>query len=91
MAGRSSTGAVERATRAELRRRAVSVQSDGMAALAVAMAKRIDAEQDAKAAAALSRELRAAMVALARAHPAAPVERDDVDELRTRRQARRHA
>lgn len=84
-------GSVEKATRADLRARGVSVESDALAALAVATARRVDQEGDGKTAAALARELRAAMVEVARAHPIAVDEGDEVDELRARRAARRGA
>jgi hypothetical protein len=53
-----AAGRVERAVRAELRDLAVSVQTDGAAALAVSLAEQIDHARGAVAAAAAAAQLR---------------------------------
>ncbi len=65
-AAMTTSGPVERATRAELRALHLSVQTSAAAAAAVAVAKRLDATTGAASAAAAGRELRLAMTALAR-------------------------
>jgi hypothetical protein len=86
MAGRRSPQlAVERAVRAEFRALGVSVQSRGAAALAVALAARIDRVPDAAAAA----QLRMILADVART--AARPQKDAIDELNARRAVRRAA
>ena len=58
MAERRKQGSVERAVRSELRKLGCSVQSDGSAALAVALARQIDTARGAVAAAAAAAQLR---------------------------------
>jgi hypothetical protein len=81
-------GVVLSATLADLRARGVDPTSNALGALAARLAYVLDAEDDSKASAALARELRAAMVEIAKAAPATPA-RDVVDDLRARRAARR--
>jgi hypothetical protein len=83
-------GTVERATRADLRARRLSVQTSAPAALAVRLAVLVDQEQDAKVAAVLARELRGTMTEIAKAKPVRPAA-DTVDEIAKRRAARRRA
>jgi hypothetical protein len=88
MSERKSTGPVERATRAELRALKISVQESMLAANAVALAQQIDASRGAVAAAAASlqlRQTRAELIAEAEKRP----ERDVIDDLNTRRAAKR--
>lgn len=77
-------GTVEKATRAELRRLAVSVQADASAALAVSLARQIDTSLGAVAAAAAAAQLRLLLADLRAAAALRPVE-DGIDELRARR------
>ena len=80
-----TSGPVERATRAELRRTGMSVQSVADAALCVALARQIDATRGAVAAAAAARQLHDIMAALrARAAQERPA-RSDLDAIRDRR------
>ena len=83
-----SRGPVERAVRAELRSLGVSVQSDGSAALAVSLAKQIDAARGAVAAAAAAGQLRALLTDLRQVEQP---ERDVIDDLNARRAAKRAA
>jgi len=82
-------GPVERATRAELRKLKISVQTSILAASAVSLARQIDSSRGAVAAAAASlqlRQTRADLIAEAEKRP----ERDLIDELNARR-ATKHA
>jgi len=90
MAARRAAGTVERATRADLRARGVTVRASAPAALAVRLSAALDAETDSKAMAALSRELRTTMADIAKAAPVAQAA-DAVDEIAARRAARRGA
>lgn len=87
MTDRKGPRPLERATRAELRLRRLSVQDNALAALAVVLARTLDAGPEAKEAPGLARELRAAMVELARSAPKAEAT-SVVDELRAKRTAR---
>ncbi len=81
-------GTSERAIRAWLRSRGVSVQADALGALAVKLASQLDADTTApQTMAALARELRATVVEIGRLVEA-PRESDAVDELRARRETR---
>ena len=79
---RKQPGGVERATRSELRRLGCSVQSDGLAALAVALAKQIDTARGAVAAAAAAGQLRLILADLAKSADRAG--KDAIDELNAR-------
>lgn len=79
MTERKQPGGVERATRSELRRLGCSVQSDGLAALAVALAKQIDTARGAVAAAAAAGQLRLILADLERS--AVRPEKDAIDEV----------
>lgn len=71
-------GGVERAVRSELRRMGSSVQAEGLAALAVALARQIDSSRGAVAAAAAAAQLRLILADLAKsAQPGT----DAIDEL----------
>jgi hypothetical protein len=83
--------AVERAVRCELRRLGCSVQSDGSAALAVSLAKRIDAARGGVSAAAAAGQLRQLLIDLRRAAAEARPERDAIDDLRADELAARRA
>ena len=76
------SGSVERAVRSELRRLGSSVQSDGSAALAVALAAQIDSSRGAVAAAAAAAQLRLLLADLRTAARDARPERTQVDKLR---------
>lgn len=81
---------VEKAVRAELRKLRASVQSDGSAALAVALAQQIDGARGAVAAAAAAAQLRLLLDDLRKAAAAKPPVRDEIaglrnDELAARR------
>lgn len=92
MADRKPQGSVEKAVRAELRSLACSVQSDGSAALAVALAKQIDGARGAVAAAAAAAQLRALLEDLRRSAADRKPQRTRIDDLRTDElAARRHA
>lgn len=83
-------GAVERATRSELRRLKVSVQDSILAANAVSLAHQIDQSRGAVAAAAASlqlRQTRADIIAELEKRPQADV----LDDLNARRAAKRAA
>jgi hypothetical protein len=71
---------VERAVRAELRRLGASTQTDGSAALAVALAQQVDVDRNAAVAAQL-RLLLADLRAVAAKSP----QKDGIDDLRARR------
>jgi hypothetical protein len=77
-------GGVERATRAEVGRMGFSVQSDAAAALAVSLARQIDASKGAVAAAAAAAQLRLLLDDLRKAAAEKPA-KDGIDELRARR------
>jgi hypothetical protein len=86
-------GTVERATRAELRRLRVSVATEGLAALAVALAKQIDNSRGAVAAAAAAAQLRLILADLGklaadRSPEADPIDALAADELASRRDRR---
>lgn len=82
-----TSGPVERATRAELRKLGVSVQEIADAALAVSLARQIDSARGAVAAAAAAKQVHDIMTALrARAAEQRP-QRTGIDELRARRAA----
>lgn len=83
-------GPVERATRAELRSLKASVQTSALAALAVALARQIDATPGAVAAAAASLQLRETRAALIKEAETRPAE-DVIDEVNARRATRRAA
>ena len=85
-------GTVERAVRAELRRLKASVQSDGSAALTVALAKQIDGARGAVAAVAAAAQLRLLLADLRAAADRKPPVKDEIadlraDELAARRRA----
>jgi hypothetical protein len=86
--GQSGPGRVERAVRAELRALKCSVQSDGKAALAVALAAQIDSARGAVAAAAAAAQLRLLLDDLRAAAKEARSERDVIDDLNARRAKR---
>lgn len=83
-------GRIEKATRQQLRRAGVSVQDNGLAALAVTLARTLDEGIGARDAAAVARELRATVTELTKDSAKAPA-RTGLDELRARREARRGA
>lgn len=82
---------VERAVRSELRRLGCSVQADGSAALAVALAKQIDRARGAVAAAAAAGQLRQLLIDLRRQSAEMRPERDAIDDLRADELAARRA
>jgi len=82
MVDRRSQGSVERAVRSELRSLKCSVQSDGSAALAVALAAQIDTSRGAVAAAAAAAQLRQLLIDLRRAAAEARPEKTRIDDLR---------
>jgi hypothetical protein len=75
-------GSVERAVRSELRKLGCSVQSDGSAALAVALASQIDKSRGAVAAAAAAGQLRQLLIDLRAAAADARPARTRIDDLR---------
>jgi hypothetical protein len=75
-------GSVERAVRSELRKLGCSVQSDGSAALAVALAAQIDGSRGAVAAAAAAAQLRLLLADLRTAAKDARPARTRIDDLR---------
>ena len=85
---RDKPGGVERAVRAELRRLGSSVQSDGLAALGVSLARQIDTSRGAVAAAAAAAQLRLILADLAKGERPG---KDAIDELNARRATRRAA
>jgi hypothetical protein len=85
-------GPVERAVRSEFRALKCSVQSDGSAALAVALARQIDTTKGAVAAAAAAAQLRLLLDDLRKAAADRKPTRTRIDELRADELAeRRHA
>jgi hypothetical protein len=76
-------GPVERAARAELRKLGCSVQSDGSAALAVALARQIDTARGAVAAAAAAAQLRQLLIDLRKTSADKQPVRTRIDDLRT--------
>jgi hypothetical protein len=76
-----ATGPVEKAVRAELRALKCSVQSDGSAALAVALARQIDTSRGAVAAAAAAAQLRLLLADLRADAADKRPERTQVDAL----------
>jgi hypothetical protein len=76
------SGKVERAVRSELRKLGCSVQSDGSAALAVALASQIDSSRGAVAAAAAAAQLRLLLADLRAAAAETRPERTRIDDLR---------
>jgi hypothetical protein len=82
---------VERATRAELRRLRCSVATDGLAALAVALARQIDGSRGAVAAAAAAAQLRLILADLGAQAAARRPERDLIDDLAADELASRRA
>jgi hypothetical protein len=82
MTERRKQGGVEKAVRSELRRLGSSVQSDGSAALAVALAGQIDNSRGAVAAAAAAAQLRLLLADLRTAARDARPERTRIDDLR---------
>jgi len=77
-----TTGSVERAVRSELRSLKCSVQSDGSAALAVALAAQIDSSRGAVAAAAAAAQLRLLLADLRIAARDARPGKTRIDDLR---------
>ena len=75
-------GKVERAVRSELRRLGSSVQSDGSAALAVALAGQIDGARGAVAAAAAAAQLRQLLIDFRRAAAESRPTKTRIDDLR---------
>lgn len=82
MAERRKQGSVEKAVRSELRSLKCSVQSDGSAALAVALAAQIDTSRGAVAAAAAAAQLRQLLIDLRRASADARPAKTRIDDLR---------
>ncbi len=82
MADRKPQGGVEKAVRSELRSLKCSVQSDGSAALAVALAGQIDNSRGAVAAAAAAAQLRLLLADLRTAARDARPARTRIDDLR---------
>ena len=78
----SGPGKVERAVRSELRALSVSVQTDGSAALAVALAAQIDSSRGAVAAAAAAAQLRQLLIDLRRAAADARPQKTRIDDIR---------
>jgi hypothetical protein len=85
------SGPVERAVRAELRSLHCSVQSDGSAALAVALAKQVDATHGAAAAALAAAQLRLLLADLRAASKDKRPVRTRIDDLRADELAARRA
>ncbi len=84
-------GGVERATRSQLRSLGCSVQSEGLAALAVSLAKQIDTARGAVAAAAAATQLRLILADLEARAAAREPERDEIGDLRDDELAARRA
>lgn len=78
----SGPGKVERAVRSELRKLRCSVQDDGSAALAVALAAQIDGARGAVAAAAAAAQLRQLLIDLRRAAAESRPAKTRIDDLR---------
>ncbi len=76
------SGPVERAVRSELRKLGCSVQEDGSAALAVALARQIDTSRGAVAAAAAAAQLRLLLADLRAAAATARPKRSRIDDIR---------
>lgn len=76
-----SSGRVERAVRAELRKLGCSVQTDGSAALAVSLACQIDTSRGAVAAAAAAAQLRLLLADLRAWAASERPQRSAVDDL----------
>jgi hypothetical protein len=74
-------GAVEKAVRTELRSLKVSVQSDGLAATAVALSQQIDGSRGAVAAAQAAAQLRQLLVDLRTVAAARAPDKDAIDDL----------
>ncbi len=87
----AAPGHVEKAVRAELRALKCSVQSDGSAALAVALARQIDTARGAVAAAAAAGQLRVLLDDLRRAAAEKQPVRTGIDDLRHDELAERRA
>jgi hypothetical protein len=79
---RAGPGPVERAVRAELRSLKCSVQSDGSASLAVALAAQSDTSRGAVAAAAAAAQLRQLLIDLRRTSAEKQPARTRIDDLR---------
>ena len=82
MTERRKQGSVEKAVRSELRSLKCSVQSDGSAALAVALAGQIDTSRGAVAAAAAAAQLRQLLIDLRRESADKKPVRTRIDDLR---------
>lgn len=82
MTERRKQGSVEKAVRSELRSLKCSVQSDGSAALAVALAAQIDTSRGAVAAAAAAAQLRQLLIDLRRESADRKPVRTRIDDLR---------
>ena len=82
MTERRKQGSVEKAVRSELRSLKCSVQSDGSAALAVALAAQIDTSRGAVAAAAAAAQLRQLLIDLRRESADKKPVRTRIDDLR---------
>ena len=82
MTERHKPGSVERAVRSELRKLGCSVQSDGCAALAVALSRQIDMCRGAVAAAAAAAQLRLLLSDLRAASAAERPRRSRIDDIR---------
>ena len=91
MTERRKQGSVEKAVRSELRSLRCSVQSDGSAALAVALAGQIDGARGAVAAAASAAQLRQLLIDLRRASAEKQPVRTRIDDLRADELAERRA
>lgn len=91
MAERRKQGSVEKAVRSELRSLKCSVQSDGSAALAVALAAQIDGSRGAVAAAAAAGQLRVLLDDLRKASAEKQPVRTRIDDLRADELAARRA
>lgn len=91
MSERKPQGTVEKATRAELRRLRVSVASEGLAALAVALARQIDTARGAVAAAAAAAQLRLILADLMKVAADRSTDRDPIDDLAADELASRRA
>jgi hypothetical protein len=90
MVGSAAMGSEERGVRRDLRRVPVEHRSGGLAVAALTLAKAIDAKPEPRDLAALSRELRATLMELAKFEvPGA--KGGAVDDLNARRQKRRAA
>lgn len=88
---KNSSGPVERATRAELRRLKCSIVQEGLAALAVSLAKQIDTARGAVAAAAAAGQLRQILIDLRTIAADRNPEADPIDDLAADELASRRA